>query len=80
MTFSDIQGGDKVGFFKATAHITQEHYVERCERLFIINAPSFFSFAWRAALPLLNKNTRKKISVCRKGKVIWVVRLHLMYC
>ncbi len=80
MAFSDIHGGDKVGFFKAAAHITQGHYVERCERLFIINAPSFFSLVWRAASPLLNKNTRQKISVCRKGKVIWLVRLCVVYC
>ncbi len=76
MTFSDIQAGDKVSFFKAASRITQDHYVERCERLFIINAPSFFSLVWRAASPLLNENTRKKISVCRKGKVITTTVYH----
>jgi hypothetical protein len=72
VTLRSISGGSALNFFKAASRITQDHYVERSNKLFIVNAPSYFSMLWRAVKPLLHANTLKKINVCPSGS-------HLQY-
>jgi len=55
--------GDALEFLKGAAKVVQQHYVERSSRLFIVNAPSWFSMMWKIIAPMLNENTRKKISI-----------------
>lgn len=59
---SDI-GGDNMNYLKKTLSIAGQHYPERSYVIFIINAPSFFSFIWRIVKPLVNENTQKKIKI-----------------
>lgn len=55
--------GDAQEFLKMALQVMQSHYVDRCNRMFIVNAPFFFNMMWRVVSPLLNENTRKKISI-----------------
>jgi hypothetical protein len=41
----------------------QSHYVERSHKIFVVNSSYVFSFLWRAVQPLINENTKKKISI-----------------
>jgi len=59
---SDLMG-DTLLFLKNASRTAQNYYVERCKLVLILNAPFFFSMIWAAISPILNENTRKKISV-----------------
>lgn len=49
--------------------MVQLHYVERSHKVFILNAPSWFSVLWKVVAPLLHENTRRKINILGKGDV-----------
>jgi hypothetical protein len=55
--------GEALDFLKAASKIVQQHYVERSYRMFIVNAPSWFSLIWKVVAPMLNENTRRKINI-----------------
>lgn len=56
-------GGAVTDFIKGASSVTGAHYPERSFKIFIINAPSWFSFAWRIISPMIDKTTRSKISI-----------------
>lgn len=66
---SDLRG-DALTFLKAASKIIQQHYVERSYKMFIVNAPGWFSILWKVIAPLLNENTRRKISILGRGKAL----------
>jgi len=39
--------GDALEFLKAASRVVQLHYVERSHKMFILNAPSWFSVLWK---------------------------------
>jgi len=43
--------------------VISAHYPERAGKLFIVNAPFWFSTIWRVVSPLVDPNTRAKISI-----------------
>ncbi|CAM9560598.1 unnamed protein product, partial [Phaeothamnion confervicola] len=59
-------GGEAFGFMKQATKIIQEHYVERSNKLFVVNAPSYFSLVWKGIRPMLNENTQAKITILGK--------------
>lgn len=59
---SDMMG-DVLEFVKVASKTIQNHYVDRAHKMFIINAPFFFNMLWRVVAPMLNENTRKKITI-----------------
>ncbi|CAM9171543.1 unnamed protein product [Ectocarpus sp. 6 AP-2014] len=70
VTVLDVQGlgmrdlaGEALGFVKQATAIVQDHYVERSNRMFIVNAPSYFSLIWRVIRPMLNERTQAKIGI-----------------
>eukprot|EP00752_Nemacystus_decipiens_P007295 g6527.t1 len=70
VTVLDVQGlgmrdlaGEALGFVKQATAIVQDHYVERSNKMFIVNAPSYFSMIWRIIRPMLNERTQAKISI-----------------
>ena len=51
ITVMDVEGvgvsdltGDAFSFLSAASKIVQDHYVERCHKIFIVNAPTLFSW------------------------------------
>src|SRR3546814_6244607 len=56
-------GGEALEFMKQASKIVQEHYVERCHKMFLVNVPYMFSFIWRIVQPMVNENTRRKITI-----------------
>lgn len=56
-------GGEALDFMKQASKIVQEHYVERCHKMFLVNVPYVFSFIWKMVQPLINENTRRKITI-----------------
>ena len=65
MKWSDLMG-DTVEFLKNASRTMQNYYVERCQLVFIINAPYVFGFMWRIISPLLHENTRRKVQILGK--------------
>eukprot|EP00903_Cladosiphon_okamuranus_P008970 g8582.t1 len=70
VTVLDVHGlgmrdlaGEALGFVKKATAIVQDHYVERSNRMFIVNAPSYFSMIWRVIRPMLNERTQAKIGI-----------------
>ena len=55
--------GDALDFLKAASKVVQQHYVERSHKMFIVNAPGWFSVLWKVIAPLLHENTRRKINI-----------------
>jgi hypothetical protein len=64
---SGVSMGDLMGealeFLKESTKIIQSHYVERCYKIYVINASYLFTMIWRIVQPLIHENTRKKISI-----------------
>ena len=48
------------------AKITSDYYPETMYKMFIINAPSFFTFLWGFCKGLVNEKTREKIHIYSK--------------
>jgi len=70
ITVMDVDGigfkdfsGDTREVFGAAAKIIQDHYVERSNKVFIVNAPSWFNMLWRIIKPMLHPNTQRKVSI-----------------
>lgn len=75
VTILDVEGvgvadlmGDALEFMKEASKVIQGHYVERCKKMFIVNAPFFFNMLWRIVSPMLHENTRRKISILGTDK------------
>ncbi|CAN0053548.1 unnamed protein product, partial [Hapterophycus canaliculatus] len=48
---------------RALTGTMKAHYVERCHKSYIINAPRAFTALWRIVSPMLDARTRAKISI-----------------
>lgn len=59
---SDL-GGDLTKLMMATMKVMQAHYPERTDRLFIVNAPRWFTTFWRVISPMVDPNTKQKIRI-----------------
>lgn len=55
--------GETLEFLTLSSKIIQGHYVERCHKIFVVNAPFFFNAVWKAVQPMVHENTRRKISI-----------------
>ena len=55
--------GDPLDFLKESSKLIQDHYVERSQKIFVVNASYMFSWLWRMVQPMINENTRQKISI-----------------
>ena len=47
-----------------------DNYPDSLRKLFILNAPGFFSFVWRVIRPLLHPVVLSKIEITQRGKVM----------
>mmetsp|Transcript_8281 Transcript_8281/g.10893 ORF Transcript_8281/g.10893 Transcript_8281/m.10893 type:complete len:950 (+) Transcript_8281:99-2948(+) len=71
VTVMDVEGiglkdfqGDTRKFITECSNMIQSHYVERSNKIFIVNTPSWFNLVWKMIRPLLHENTQRKISIC----------------
>ena len=46
----------------------QQHYPERSDKIFLLNAPVFFSTLWRLIKPIIDPRTTAKISISSKDR------------
>ncbi|KAL9252040.1 Phosphatidylinositol transfer protein 3-like protein [Drosera capensis] len=53
----------------AVAPIVEQYYPERMGKVFIVHAPSIFSFAWKLVQPIVDQNTKKKIVFVESKKL-----------
>ena len=64
---SNIKMSDMMGstleYIKKSIQVIQAHYIDRCFKMYIINAPFYFNMLWRIISPLLNETTRGKVSI-----------------
>ena len=61
--FSVLTDKKMIGLMKENAHFDQTMYPEHLRKMFLINAPSSFSLAWKLISPMLDERVLKKISV-----------------
>ena len=59
---SDL-AGDVSRLLKATMKVMQAHYPERQRKLFVVNAPSWFTSCWSLISPWIDPATKTKISI-----------------
>jgi|GEM_PF-2272352 len=57
--------GEVIDYVKKTVSISGEHYPERSHKMFIINAPRFFTGVWAIIKPMLDETTKSKIKILR---------------
>lgn len=50
-------------YIKAVAQLARLHYVERCHKTFVVNAPAWFGLSFRVVSPFLSARTRQKIRI-----------------
>lgn len=56
-------GGKTMDMAKAISKIDQDNYPEHLSKMFLINAPTMFSFAWKVIRVFLDARTKAKIHV-----------------
>lgn len=59
---SDMMG-DTLEYIKKSIQVIQAHYVDRCLKMYIVNAPFYFNMLWQVVSPLLNETTRSKVTI-----------------
>ena len=57
-------GGDALRYFKLLGELNH-HFPERVFKTLLINAPAAFGAIWALVAPLLDRNVREKVVVCR---------------
>jgi hypothetical protein len=70
VTILDVEGvgmsdliGDALDFLTESSKVISSHYVERCRKIYVVNASYMFSFLWKMVMPLIHENTRQKVSI-----------------
>ncbi|CAN0183935.1 unnamed protein product [Ectocarpus sp. 12 AP-2014] len=56
--------GEVKEFLLRSAKMVGAHYPERSYKIFILNAPWWFSVVWKFVTPFVHPNTRAKVVVC----------------
>ena len=46
----------------------QDHYPERSEAIFVVNAPAWFLAVWAVVKVFINENTQKKVKILGPGR------------
>ncbi|KPI88183.1 sec14 cytosolic factor [Leptomonas seymouri] len=64
-----------IGFAQTLATVEQDNYPENLGRVFIVNCPTFFRFAWKLVKIFIDERTNKKINFCAQGKAVEVMKL-----
>lgn len=59
-----------IGFAQTLATVEQDNYPENLGRVFIVNCPTFFRFAWKLVKIFIDERTNKKINFCAPGKAV----------
>lgn len=57
-------GGDVSAYFHKLG-ILGKHYPERLDKILVINVPASFSVVWAVVAPLLDRNVRARVAICR---------------
>lgn len=65
-----VFAGETLEFIRKTISIANQHYPERAYVVFIVNAPSWFSWVWRMMKPLVHENTQKKVKILAKKEIL----------
>jgi hypothetical protein len=63
-------GGENLDFIRKTISIANMHYPERAYVIFIVNAPSWFSWIWKLLKPFVHENTQKKVKILSKKEIL----------
>ena len=74
---ADAFGGESLGFAKKTIGFANAHYPERSYVIFIVNAPSFFTWVWEALKPFVHPNTQKKVRILTKKQTLEGLQEHI---
>lgn len=57
-----------IGFAPTLAAVEQDNYPENLGRVFIVNCPTFFCFAWKLLKIFIDERTNKKMNFCAPNK------------
>lgn len=73
---SDL-AGDNLNFMKRAIGIANQHYPERSYVIYVINAPFFFSWAWKLVKHLVHENTQKKVRILSSREILTGLQEHI---
>ncbi|KAG5489203.1 hypothetical protein GH5_00067 [Leishmania sp. Ghana 2012 LV757] len=59
-----------IGFAQTLATVEQDNYPENLGRVFIVNCPTFFCFAWKLLKIFIDERTNRKIHFCPPNKAV----------
>lgn len=59
-----------IGFAQTLATVEQDNYPENLGRVFIVNCPTFFRFAWKLVKMFIDERTNKKINFLAPNSAI----------
>jgi hypothetical protein len=69
--------GDNLNFVKKSIGFANCHYPERSFVIYIINAPTWFSFLWKVIKPMIHPNTQKKVRILSKKETLSGLQEHI---
>jgi hypothetical protein len=69
--------GDKLDFLKKTISYANQHYPERSYVIYIVNAPSYFTWIWSFVRPFVHENTQKKVHILSKKHTLEGLKEHI---
>ena len=69
--------GDKLDFLKKTISYANQHYPERSHVIYIVNAPSYFTWIWALIRPFVHENTQKKVRILSKKHTFEGLKEHI---
>jgi hypothetical protein len=52
-------------YIKQSLAIDNDHYPELLRRMYIVNAPGYFSFFWKIIKPMFDPTTAEKVRLLR---------------
>lgn len=74
--FGDLVG-DNLAFVKRSVGYANVHYPERSFVIYIINAPTWFTFMWAVIKPMVHENTQKKVRILSKSQTLEGLQEHI---
>lgn len=72
-----VFAGETLEFIRKTISVANQHYPERACVVFVVNAPSWFSWVWRMMKPLVHENTQKKVKILAKKDILAGLMEHI---
>ena len=69
--------GENMEYLKTTIGYANQHYPERSYVVYVVNAPVWFSWFWKAIKPWIHPNTQRKVRILSKNETLEGLKEHI---